>query len=244
MTAREYFQYYLMQAQYGRGAHSFTDGDFYRGKRFGNPYRGAGLFSGLLSRVRPLIRGAASLLRSKAAKSAMKVGGHIFADMQRNRDLRESVKDAIRSEGKELAREAIEKIQERLGETGKRKASEIMDPEDADISGGAWKRKKLNLLKRAPLTKKPPPMRHLLALISQLKAYHSLPKASVEAAFAGHRGRRRRQRKKKRQSATVRRAKRHVSPAKKKAPRSGKKQRKSKKKKRVSFPNSLPGLKE
>lgn len=140
----EYYAFYLRQAREQRGSGL---PNFYKGSRYPTPFISGG---NLFLRILPFLKKAISFAKSntgrKILKSAKNIGSEVISNIQQNQNIKDSVKQALKSEGKQLLSHGLEKLNQQLN--NKRSIEE----DSEDITGAGFlsysplKKPKVNLL--------------------------------------------------------------------------------------------------
>jgi hypothetical protein len=113
MSYNQLYAYYLNQArQTGSGPLEYG---YYTGSRFSTPYVGKGWLSSLFTKLLPSLKSAGRYAGKQLLKSGVRASGKIAGDILSGKNLKESLKETLKSEGKTLMSEGIEELQDKLG---------------------------------------------------------------------------------------------------------------------------------
>jgi hypothetical protein len=140
----ELYAYYRNQALQ-KGGNILEN--YYKGERYSTPYLGLYGGSWFHKIIPSLVRKASDFVKTRAGKkiigSLASVGSDVLSNLQREKNLKETVRDAIKKESKELLNQGLQQLQERISN----RKRELEQSSDELLSGGSgayfFKRQKL-----------------------------------------------------------------------------------------------------
>lgn len=189
----EYYNFYLSQARHQQAGSGPVP--FFKGSRYSLPYYQNG--GNLFHRILPFIKKAISFAKSDTGRkiigSAKNIGSEVISNIRQNQNIKNSVKEALKSEGKQLLSQGLEKLTQKLN--NKREFVEGDDLSGAGILSYLHRKKpKLNLLpnNRVKTDRKVQQIMRALKRRSQLPLYKPKTKRrkrrKVQSASASSKG--------------------------------------------------------
>jgi hypothetical protein len=141
----ELYSYYRNQALQRGGK---LETSYFKGERYSTPYLGQ--YGGSwFHKIIPLVHKATNFAKGRTGKkiisSLATIGSDILSNVQREKNLKESVRDAIKKESKELLNQGLQQLQERISNRKReleQSSSELLNGEGS----GAYFLKRQKLL--------------------------------------------------------------------------------------------------